>query len=450
MGNEPTTIVKDRFTALDTLALSRELRALQGARVDKVFDVPPNGFSIAFRIPRAGRPQLLLVPGRYAALVPDTARAENLSPLARELRRLLTGCRLGLAHALGGERFLEVEFEGARGDPPALLVVELFGAGNLLVVNDGRIVAVQHVKTWAHRTVRIGATYERPPTRLDPWKATVAEIEAVLSASRTDRATTVAARLSLGGPVAEELLVRAGLEGSAPATTEPDRSAIALKDAIEELLSAVGERPTGHLYRRDELWIDVEPFSSERLRRDPSIVEEPRPSFSEAARLYFDSLVPTGPPVPDPEALARAELLRQRDQMALAVEDLSREAKRLTEDAELLLARFPEADALRSEAERQDPEGRGPIELSLDGRRIRVQRDRPLRESAQALFEESKRVRVKLEGARAALGTTEAKMASGRALAESRSGLAPSTPVRRTLRFERYRRFHSSEGVLVI
>jgi predicted ribosome quality control (RQC) complex YloA/Tae2 family protein len=78
----------------------------------------------------------------------------------------------------------------------------LFGTGNLLVARGRRLVAVAHSKTWAHRSVRIGADYMRPPSRGNPWTKSAAELEAALGQSRTDRASTIAARLSFGGPIA--------------------------------------------------------------------------------------------------------------------------------------------------------------------------------------------------------------------------------------------------------
>jgi predicted ribosome quality control (RQC) complex YloA/Tae2 family protein len=443
--------LKDRFTSLDTLSVVRELRALPRARVDKVFDLAGGGWSVVFRVPGEGRRELLLIPGRYAALVEATEHAEELTPLARELRRLLTGTRLAGAAEPGSERYLELEMLASSADPPLLLAVELFGTGNLLVARDGKILAVQHAKTWAHRTVRIGAPYERPPGRTNPWTSGVAEIEAALLASRTDRATTLAARLALGGPVAEEILARAQLAGEAPAPTDAPRAARAIHDAVAELLAEVGERPKGYLYRRESLLVDVEPFRSRRFAGDPSITEEPRPTFSEAAALFFGSLAP--PPVPVDTA-ARAlleELERQKRQQAKAIEELGEEAARLGADADALLASYPDVERAVLEAQAA-AEPSKTIEVPLGDRTVPVRIDRPIRESAQELYEEAKRVRSKLDGAIGALAETERRLLEVRPApaAAARTG-AEAAPRRRNPHwFERHRWFVSSEGVLVI
>ncbi len=106
MTGAPTP--KDRFTSLDTLAVVREIRALTRARVDKVFDVPGGGWSLAFRVPGEGRRELLLVPGRYAALtVSGPEHTEELSPLARELAQrwlIRPGTPIGAHGILSGSR----------------------------------------------------------------------------------------------------------------------------------------------------------------------------------------------------------------------------------------------------------------------------------------------------------------------------------------------------------
>jgi predicted ribosome quality control (RQC) complex YloA/Tae2 family protein len=452
MAAESFGVVKDRFTSLDTLSVVRELRALPRARVDKVFDLPSGGLSIVFRVPGEGRRELLLIPGRYAALVEGTERAEELSPLARELRRLLTGTRLSGAAEPGGERYLELEMLASSADPPLLLAVELFGTGNVLVARDGKILAVQHAKTWAHRTVRIGAPYERPPVRVNPWTSGVAEIEAALLASRTDRATTLAARLALGGPVAEEILTRADLAGETPAPTEAARAARAIHAAVAELLSEVGEHPKGYLYRREGLLVDVEPYRSRRLLARSDVSEEARPTFSEAAVLFFGSLTPApSPPVDTAARALLAELERQKRQQASAVMELGEEAARLASDADAILVEYSEVERL-IQAAREASDPSKTVEVPRGERSVPVRVDRPIRESAQELYEEAKRVRTKLEGAVAALAETDRRIAEARPVPVAAVPGGTGSPARRrTVHwFERYRWFLSSEGVLVI
>jgi predicted ribosome quality control (RQC) complex YloA/Tae2 family protein len=449
MPGTPTP--KDRFTALDTLAVVRELRARSRARVDKAFDLPEGGWSLALRVPGEGRLELLLVPGRYAALLPfGSERAEELSPFARELRRLLTGAVLERVTEPSGERFLELGFArgGAEGELRVLL--ELFGAGNLTVAVGEKIVAVAQARRWAHRLVRVGAEYARPPARSDPWAMPASEIEEVLGRSRTDLTSTLAARLGLGGPLAEELVTRLGVDGSAPATADVGPRAAALHDAMTALVSELGERPTGFVYARDDLLLDATPYRSVRWREVDGVVEHLRPTFSDAARDYFRTVVPAAP---DPVALRRlaerSELERMLAQQRAAIAALEGEVADLQSEAETILAHYSEAEeALGAAGPEASPDGT--LEVDLGGRRVRLRGQETPRESAHRLFEESKRRGAKLAGARLALTETEVRAAGPLSPGPAPEPRRAAGPPKKLFWFEKFRWFITSEGAVVI
>ena len=217
---------KDRFTSLDTLALVREIRSAGHLFIDKVFDVAPDTWEMTLRGAGKGKWALLLASGRYAALRRETGpHAEELGRLTKELRRHLSGTALTGVAEPRGERLLELE--AGRGDSGHLrLIIEFFGKGNLLLVREDRILAVAHAQTWAHRAVRPGADYLPPPQHANPWMMGIAELEAALTRSRTDRVRTLAAQLGFGGPVAEEVLRRADVPAAEPAPQDVPRSPV--------------------------------------------------------------------------------------------------------------------------------------------------------------------------------------------------------------------------------
>lgn len=452
MGSVPTP--KDRFTSLDTLAVAREVRALSRARVDKVFDGAAGGWSLAFRVPGEGRRELLLVPGKYAALLAtgESGHSEELSPFARELRRLLVGAGLRGANEPNGERYLELAL-GRGDDPePLLLALEMFGTGNLIVAQGGRIVAVAQTRRWAHRQVRVGADYNRPPVRLDPWVVGRAELEAELARSRNDLASTLAARLSFGGPVAEELIVRAGLDGAEPASHRPTVAAERLYSAIAELLREVGDRPKGFVYAREGSVVDATPYSSRRWSGDADVVETTRPTFSEAAHEYFRSLVVVPPSAAEAEAeRGRRALEHLREQQTTAIATLAGSIRNLQGAAETIFAHYPEAEAAIVQARRDRPEDPR-ITVALGRQEVTLRVDRTPRESAQELYGEVKRLQSKLAGARAALAETESKVSSRSAPAAPGPRRPEAEPERRKKPhwFERFRWFISSEGAVVV
>jgi len=446
---------KDRFTSLDTLALAHELRGLRRARVDKAFDLASGGWALTFRVPREGRRELLLVPGRFAAMLPELgAHAETLSPFSRDLRRLLEGAVLEEVPDPGGERVLELVLRRSDDPQPILLALEMFGSGNLVVARGSTIAAVAQTRRWAHRTVAIGSEYARPPSRADPFHAGVAAIEAELLRSRTDLASTLGARLALGGPLAEEVIARGGWDPSGAAAVDAGRVGPELHRVLQELLLEVGERPVGYLYRREGVVVDATPYRSRRWGGFADIEEVARPTFSIAAAEYFPSLIV--PPVSKEESertRALAELQHQLERQRAAVLELERRAAELKADATAVFGHYAEAEKLLAEAERRHVEG-PTIDSRLGERTVALLVGESPRTTAQRLFEEAKRVQEKLSGAVSAVADAEAKLEK---LSRTPPTVAASPTVeptparaRRTHWFERYRWFVSSEGGIVI
>jgi len=448
MTGAPTP--KDRFTSLDILAVARELRTAEHARVDKVFDLPTGGWALSLRIPREGRRELVLVPGRFAALLADpVTHAPELSPFARELRRLLEGGVLADVPNPGGERLLEVGFRRSGEPEPLLLALELFGTGNLIVAQGGTIAAAAHSRRWAHRTIGVGAEYARPPSRTDPWSAGEAELSAELARSHSDLASTLAARLSLGGPIAEELVARGGWDGAQPATAAAAQVAHLLHVELQQLLSEVGDRPVGRLYLRGGVTVDATPYASRRWTDVPEVVEAVRSTFSEAAYEFFASLVT--PPETAEEASAREsrqELERQAGRLRAAVEGLSDAVRTLQAQAGAIFEHFSDAEAAVARLASESG-GDAKVEVALGDFLVPLYRDRPVRESAQALYEEAKRAQSKLAGAETALKETERRLV--RPVVARPSARPVASSVRSKARwFEQYRWFISSEGAVVI
>jgi predicted ribosome quality control (RQC) complex YloA/Tae2 family protein len=444
---------KDRFTSVDALAVARELRTLGRAHVDKAFDLGPDRLALTVRASGIGKRALVIRPGQYAAVLESIAdRDEGLSPLAKELRRVLSGAALVSVADPGGERYLEVEFARGDADGPLTMGAELFGAGNLLVARGGKLVVVAHPKTWSNRAVRVGAPYSRPPVRVDPFRLDVPGIETLLRASRTDRTSTLAARLGLGGPLAEEVVTRSGLGGESPATSEPEEFAPLVHRALTDLGAEVGDRPTGYLYSLDGTPVDVTPFESRRLAGRVGITVEACPTFSEAAHRYFDARAERVAPTVSAADGKRAEWERQRRQQETAVAELRAQAADLTRQADLLLAHYPEVESQIRGAPPPDGENE-PVVVTVEDVAIPVARGRSIRSVAQSRYDEAKKAQSKLAGAVAALAQSDDRLAEQlRAiLAEAPKATAAAAARRRSPNwYERYRWFHSSEGILVI
>ncbi len=439
---------KDRFSALDTLALVRELRALPRVWFDKASQLEEGRVIISLKVQTEGRWEWLIEPGIFSVLRPhQTTLPEEPGGFSTTLRRHLQGAPLLGAEQPGGERYLEVAYGQEVGEEPALLAVELFGQGNVLLVRRGRIVALLHSRVWAKRTLRPGSAYVRPPARKDPFALSVEGIRETLEASNSDRVSTLASRLGLGGPVAEEVLARVEMDPKVPAREEAEELAGRLARELPRLKDEIGERPAGYLYRESAsgTLLDVSPYASKKLRRDPTLREERRARFSEAAWEYYSALPATATERTDTKAAAEAEgprqsLLRQAAQQEEAIGRLDQEARQLREAADRLLAQHPAAEQRLAEATPEE----GKRTFELDGEIYRVREGSTVREAAQERYEEAKRAQTRLEGARGALEATRQRLRAWEANAVPRERPPTSPPAfsrSRHFWFERAPRF---------
>ncbi len=450
MASEPTP--KDRCTSLDLRAVVREARRLVGGRLDKAFDLEPDGLGLAFRVRGLGRTELRIVPGRYAAVVAaGQDHAEGLSPLARDVRRLATGALLEEVAEPAGERYLELALRRGSDPSPTLLGAELFGSGNVVLARDGTVAAVLHPRRWARRELRVGAPYSRPPQRDDAFALGPAAIEAELARSRSDLASTLAARLALGGPIAEEVIARGPWDPAGAAAPLAHELAPRIHAILRELLAEVGDAPRGHLYRREGTVVDATPYASHRWEGTVGVESVETPSFSEAAVEFFGSLLrPLVPPEEAARSAERAGLERLRDRQRLALQELADGVADRRADAEAVFAHYADAEAAIGRAREERPAPRS-IRVPLGDRQVELETGGDARQAAQTIYEEAKRLGEKLDGAREALAATERRLAAGPSTSAPRSSARPPPTERSTSHwFEKFRWFASSEGLLVL
>lgn len=477
--------LKDAVTSFDVRALALELAGLSGAVLDKVYQRGIEEVAFRFRGAREGRVDLVVAPGRFAYLT-KAAREypPEPPPFAAGLRRHLAGARIAGAAQAGFDRVVEITLARAAGD--LLLVVELFHDGNVIVVRDGRILACLTSQAFAHRTVRPGAGYERPPARLDPFTLAREDFEARVRAGGTDAVRTLAVELNLGGPYAEEVCARAHVDKGRPASLLGDAEVAALWDGLQALLApfregrlepVVVEGPAGAV---DAAPVRLVTFAAGDVR--------PAESMSAALERVFGA----GQAAPDEAAAAnekeRQRLERQRATQLAAVARFGEEDRKAREAGDLLYGRFQEADALLAKArdlvesagwdalksavaagkeakeawalaiETQDPAtGRLGVRLpGPDGKPRKMTLDVTLDVAANAAlqYEAAKKVREKTPGALAAIGRTEAALARLAARGAKHAAKAAERkrgrPAGRRFWFETYRWFLARAGNLVV
>jgi predicted ribosome quality control (RQC) complex YloA/Tae2 family protein len=502
---------KRALTSVDLAALVTELRRHAGAKVDKAYLYPDDLLRLKMRDFDAGRLELLAEvrdPKRVHLAaqerVPDApGRPPNFAMM---LRNRVSGADFEDVEQFEFDRILTFRFE--RGDATTLVVVELFGDGNVAVLNEDReVVSCLDTVRLKSRTVAPGSQYGYPASRFDPLTATRERFGAVMDDSDTDVVRTIATQLNFGGLWGEELCTRAGVEKALDIADATDDEYDDLWRVIEDLRTNLKEGDLDpRLYRDDEgEVVDATPVP---LEEHEHLESERFETFNEALDTYFHELERESEEPADPTSDRpdfEAEIARKQriiEQQEGAIENFEEQAETEREKAELLYAHYDTVDevirtvrsareedvpwddiaaTLEEGAERGIPaaeavvdvdgsDGTVTLALGADDTRVTVRVHEGVEKNADRLYTEAKRVAEKKEGALAAIEDTREELAeleerkanwsaddAEEAEAEDDDGedvdwlARSSVPLRRDEQwYERFRWFHTSDGFLVI
>ncbi|ERH10452.1 MAG: putative eukaryotic snRNP-like RNA-binding protein [halophilic archaeon J07HX64] len=501
---------KRELTSVDLAALAGELAAYEGARVDKAYLYPDGLVRLKLRSFDRGRVELLVDLGatkHVRVADPDNVPAAPERPpnFAMMMRNRIEGAELVGVEQFEFDRILSFRFE--RDDGTTTLVAELFGDGNLAVL-DGTDEVVDSLETvrLKSRTVAPGARYEFPDARFDPLATDRDTFAERFAESDADVVRTLATQFNFGGTWAEELCTRADVEKTLDVAAVDDTT-------IDRLYATVGElgaRLRGgdldpRVYRdgSDSPRVDVTPVP---MRERAGFDANPFDSFTGALDDYYTSLDEETEPAGSDRPEFEAEIEKRKriiEQQRGAIESFEQQAAAERETAQSLYANYDLVDEVLTTVRTARDAGHswddiaarfehgaeqgidaaqavdtvdgseGTVTLSVDDRSVTLRVRDGVEKNADRIYQEAKRIEEKKQGAEAAIENTRTELESVRAERDawergdaddsgqdtagdtddetvdwlSRS----SVPVRQTDRwYEQFRWFHTSDDFLVI
>ncbi|GGN89809.1 ribosome rescue protein RqcH [Haloarcula pellucida] len=462
---------KRELTSVDLAALEGELADYEGAKLDKAYLYAEDDLvRLKMRDFDRGRVEFIIEVGdvkrAHVAAAEHVPDAPGRPPdFAMMLRNRLSGADLVRVEQFEFDRIVELEFD--REDGSTTIVAELFGDGNVAVLDEyGEVIDCLETVRLKSRTVAPGTPYEFPSARFNPLTVDYEGFVARIRESDSDIVRTLATQLNFGGLYGEELCTRANIDYNVPVDEVTDEQL----ERLYEIVTDLGERlRTGDLDPRvyydtpdgaedteesvapaeqrngggetaneNRQRVDVTPIPLEEYDHRYS---EPFDSFNDALDDYFfnfqrEQEVEGGETQrPDFEAeISKYEHIIQQQQGA--IEDFEADAEAERDKAELLYARYDLVDEVISTAQqaREDDvpwdeieatfeEGaergiaaaeavvgvdgsEGTVTLDVDGTRVTVDASQGVEKNADELYQEAKRIEGKKEGAMAAIEDT--------------------------------------------
>jgi len=499
---------KRALTSVDLAALATELQRYAGAKVDKTYLYPDDLLRVKMRDFDIGRLDLMAEvrdPKRVHLAaqerVPDApGRPPNFAMM---LRNRTSGADFIDVDQYEFDRILTFRFD--RGDAATLVVVELFGDGNIAVLNeDYEVVSCLDTVRLKSRTVAPGSQYGYPASRFNPLTADREQFHAVMEDSDSDVVRTIATQCNFGGLWGEELCTRAGVEKTLAiedATAETYDKLFRVFDDLRIRLKEGDLDP--RLYRDDDgEVVDATPVPMEEREH---LASESVEAFNTALDIYFYEFEQKGDEPIDPtadrpefeEEIARKQ--RIINQQEGAIQQFEEQADAERQKAELLYAHYDTVDevikTIQSAREDDVPwddiaatlergaeqgiaaaeavvdidESEASVTLALEDTHVTVRVAEGVEKNADRLYREAKRVAEKQDGALAAIENTREELAELEKQKKEWSAddtdtddavqepenidwtARTSIPIRRDEQwYEQFRWFHTSDGFLVI
>jgi len=304
---------------LDYLFLARELSALEGGRINKIYS---NGV-FRLKLNKNGELNFVVEAGTRAHLTKYVEEApEHPSDFVMLICKRLGNARIKSVKQTNFDRLLSFVFDAK--DGLFVLVFELFQNGNVVFCgSDDKIIDALKREKYSARILKPKQPYSPPPSNkkhpLEITEADVPEGKAVSALSKV---------VNLPPFYLEEACSRAGQKYDAEIT---DKAAIvaALRSLFDETKPCV--------YYENEKPVAFAPFPLKKMG-----AAEPRffPSLSEAADAYYSS-VEKETKRGNPERKKLVHLLETQKTALAAFEEKEKEARNA---AEKIYAHYSEAD----------------------------------------------------------------------------------------------------------
>ena len=435
------------MSGVDLMAVTAELQRLLPLWVHKVYQGEDRITAIRLNTKDREKLTILIEPGRRLHLVPAVPDVPQIPPpFAMLLRKYLARGRILDIRQRGLQRTVICDIQKA--DQVYHLIIEVFDIGNVILCNEEyTIIQPLTRQKFRDRDVLPGVTYLFPPA--DVSLQTREEFAGALGRDDRDIVRALAIGSFLGGMYAEEICRRTGISRDTPASAA---DAGVIYDAIHDLLNQAAASPAAVITRSG-----CHPVSTP----DDPVTGGPYSSFSEALTAFFPQRIREEKK--SAPRISREDRIRRQQEEA--VKKFNRQIERNEEIAGRIYEEYPfvqEVITTLSAASRTrswqdiadiistDTTGVGkrilsvhPADAAVDldlGSPVRIHVHETVDQNAGRYYDQVKKYKRKLAGARAAMEREihqPVRKAAGYVRPKNRW-------------YHRFRWFQTSDGVLVI
>lgn len=471
-------------TSFDLAAVVLELRErLEGARIQNIYQL--RGKTIVLKLHQPSQPalHLLIEPGKRLHLTSYLLEKPQEPPaFCMVLRKYLRNSTIAEISQHEFERIVVIKARTKEGE--FKLILELFGDGNaILVDNQGIIRQALVFKRMRDRNILRGEPFQQAPSSgKNPLHIRQLDLLELKAFRDLEVVRALTKFLSIGGTYAEEILLRAQVDKNKRCELLENGDLDKMFAALEEILSPL---ETGKLEPRiiiDQTgrWVDVVPAP---LRRYESLGCKEFETFNEALDEFYAKTL-TEQEVSKvaekaEEAIARQQRILKEQE---SLEEAKQDAERMRRVGDKIYTHFHQLQTLMqrimdekrsgkawqdivSELEDEKKTGKEPsaffegldtkklvLNVMVEGLPFSLMLMDSVQDNAATYYERAKKAERKAEGAEKAIEETLRRIEDLRRqkeVAVEKTG-KPVAKRRKEAWHEKFRWFHTSEGLLVV
>jgi predicted ribosome quality control (RQC) complex YloA/Tae2 family protein len=442
--------MKKAMSSFDLMAVVQELQSLIGGRFDKAYQT---GDELSIRVSSKdfGKKDIYTKIGRWF-FIRDHKKGEGQpGTFAMVLRKHLSNARLVSAKQHDFDRVAVIGFEKRENFE---LIYELFGKGNVVLIQDGKIINHFRRESWSSREIKIGEEYRFPPSHHNPKSLSPEEFESVIKGSEKDLVRTLALDLSLGGQYSEELCRLSDIEKKSPTGEMSVEQISGIYEELQGMIKKIQSEIAPTLVSQEGELVDVTPIP---LKLHEGMETKSSDSFSDALETFVSSITEDVEEVEEDDETARYERrIRQQEE---AIEESIEEEAKFREVADYIHANPGAFELVLKELKSGKTED--PIVESIDhkkhtasvvlpnGKKFNLHFNKSVYDNANIFYEKAKKAKAKRGRLKDIIDETQEEMekaAKQRAKREKYPRIEPT----KQYWFDAYRWFISSEGNLVI
>ena len=449
--------MKEGITSLDLMFLARELKEkLVDGKIQAIKQVDK---TFIFEIYKQEKFFLKVVLPNviYVTKISQQAPEKPLN-FCMQLRKHLLNKTITDLRQHEFDRIIEVDLEGYK------IIFELFSSGNLILTDSNdMIIGIYEQQEWKSRTLRPKTIYKHPPTNVNPFKYEFFEFQKILKTLNKDLVRCLAIDFGLGGLYAEEVCKKLEIDKNKLVSSLNQQEADKLFRFFEQLK---GLQAKANIVLQDDKQVDVVPFELIQYSENKRVLFE---GFNEAVEAYFEGLEKVKKEVREVEEVKKQE--ERIERITKKQEDQLKELKEREEEykkaGQILYEKYDVINRILAGIFKLKDEGKDWKEIDqlikseesdeahlikelrpedarivflIDGVEIEIDFRKPIEDNANYFFEQSKKIREKIERMEKIVGKVEVKPK------------AEAKPKAKAIKkwFERYRWFFSSNNILVI